>query len=140
MVRQDRQPAPSTPRHLELRLRATRKAASEARHAVRLLGLPPPLADDAELAISELVTNGVRHAGLGPHDPIRIAVDWSGAWLQVRVRDGPGPATVAASIRPAPGAESGWGLYLVNCLASRWGTTADGYWFELEHERSHSGG
>jgi anti-sigma regulatory factor (Ser/Thr protein kinase) len=140
VIGHDRQPAPSTPRHLQLRLRATRKAAAQARRALRLLGLPLPLVDDAELAISELVTNSVRHAGLGAHDPIRITMDWSGARLRVHVRDGPGPAMVSGSICPAPGAESGWGLYLVDCLASRWGTTADGYWFEVEHERAHSGG
>jgi two-component sensor histidine kinase len=37
------------------------------------------------LAVSELVTNSVRHAGLAPDDLIRITVDWSGARLKVRV-------------------------------------------------------
>jgi hypothetical protein len=50
-----------------------------------------------------------------------------------------GPAAVSGSIRPAPGAESGWGLYLVDRLASRWGTSAGGYWFELGHEQPGQG-
>ena len=33
--------------------------------------------------------------------------------------------------RPSLG-ESGWGLYLVETLASRWGHGAGRYWFELE--------
>jgi len=41
---------------------------------------------------------------------------------------------VSGSIRPAPGAESGWGLYLVDRVASRWGTSAHGYWFELHQD------
>jgi anti-sigma regulatory factor (Ser/Thr protein kinase) len=136
VVNLDRQSA-SPLRRLELTVRATRKAPSEARRALRQLGLPLPLADAARLAVSELVTNSVRHAGLGRGDLIRITADWSGTRLRVQVRDGGGgtrPAQVSGSIRPAPGAESGWGLYLVDRLTSRWGTHADGYWFELQHE------
>jgi anti-sigma regulatory factor (Ser/Thr protein kinase) len=122
---------------------ATRKAAANARGALRELGLPLPLADDAQLAVSELVTNSVRHAGLAPDDRIRVTVDWSGARLKVHVRDGRrslGPAVVSGSMRPAPGAESGWGLYLVDRVASRWGTTTDGYWFELHQDPPGPGG
>ena len=121
-----------------MRVRATRNASSEARRALRQLALPRPLAHDALLLISELVTNSVRHARLGPDDLIRIMVDWSGTRLRVHVRDRPRgeqPPWVPESIRPAPGAESGWGLYLVDNLASRWGVDADGYWFELRSDR-----
>jgi anti-sigma regulatory factor (Ser/Thr protein kinase) len=136
VARHDRQAASDTPRRLDLSIQATRRAASEARRALRQLELPLPLANDAQLAVSELVTNSLRHAGLGPEDLIRITVDWSGERLKVRVRDrgrGPPSSPVAGSIRPAPGAESGWGLYLVDRLASRWGT-GGGYWFELRHD------
>jgi anti-sigma regulatory factor (Ser/Thr protein kinase) len=134
LVNLDRQPTPHSARRLQLRVRATRRAPAEIRRALRRLGLPPPLADDAQLAVSELVSNSVRHAGLGPDDLIGITADWSGTRLRVHVRDGgraERPARVSGSIRPNPGAESGWGLYLVDCLTSRWGTAADGYWFEL---------
>jgi anti-sigma regulatory factor (Ser/Thr protein kinase) len=103
-----------------------------ARRALRRLGLPGQLAHDALLLISELVTNSVRHAGLGPDDRIDITADWSGTRLRVQVRDRGRPERPELSVvRPTPGAESGWGLYLVDRLASRWGTTPDGYWFEL---------
>ncbi len=133
MARHQRKTAPDTPRRLDTSVRATRKAAWQARHALRRLGLPGPLGEHAELLLSELVTNSVRHVGLREDDLIRITADWSETRLKVQVRGGRGvlPAPVSGSIRPAPGAESGWGLYLVNRLASRWGTAAGGYWFEL---------
>ena len=134
MARHHQQTAPDTPRCLDFRLRATRTAPTRARRALSQLQLPHPLAFDAQLLVSELVSNSVRHAGLGRDDLIRVTADWSGDRLRVHVRDGARPtraSPVAGSIRPAPGAESGWGLYLVDRLASRWGTDTDGYWFEL---------
>jgi anti-sigma regulatory factor (Ser/Thr protein kinase) len=104
--------------------------------------LPLPLAFDAQLLVSELVSNSVRHAGLGRDDLIRVTADWSGERLRVHVRDRGRPrraSLVVGSIRPAPGAESGWGLYLVDRLASRWGTSAGGYWFELRDDQPHPG-
>jgi anti-sigma regulatory factor (Ser/Thr protein kinase) len=137
-----RQAASPTVRRLDVSIRATREAAAKARRVLRQLALPLPLAGDAQLAVSELVTNSVRHAGLAPDDLIRVTVDWSGARLKVHVRDGGRgvrPTTVSGSIRPTPGAESGWGLYLVDRVASRWGTSADGYWFELRQEPPRPG-
>jgi anti-sigma regulatory factor (Ser/Thr protein kinase) len=143
VVGHHRQAASHALRRLDVRLRATRQAAAKARGALRELELPLPLANDAQLAVSELVTNSVRHAGLAPTDLILVTVHWSGARLKVHVRDGRrsvGPAVVSGSIRPVPGAESGWGLYLVDRVASRWGTSAHGYWFELHQEPPHPGG
>jgi two-component sensor histidine kinase len=136
-------PAPDAgqPRRVRLRLRPTRATVAQARRAMRGLALPSPLAEHAELLVSEVVTNSVRHAGLDPREFIHLTADWSGTRLRVHVRDRPGhlPA-VSESIRPAPGAESGWGLYLVDRLATRWGTTADGYWFELRPGPRRPGG
>jgi anti-sigma regulatory factor (Ser/Thr protein kinase) len=143
VVGHHRQAAPNIPRRLDVSIPATRKAAAKARGTLSKLDLPLPLANDAQLAVSELVTNSVRHAGLAPDDLIRITIDWSGARLKVHVRDGRRgvrPAVVWGSIRPAPGAESGWGLYLVDRVASRWGTSADGYWFELRQDPPRQGG
>ena len=129
--------------HLRLRVRASVTAPAQARHALRRLGLPPAIADDGELLLSELVTNSVRHAGLGPDDPIQLTAVFSGTRLTVHVRDrdrSRRPGVASGSIRPSPAAESGWGLYLVDRLASRWGTEPGGYWFELRHEPSRPGG
>jgi anti-sigma regulatory factor (Ser/Thr protein kinase) len=138
-----RQATPNLPRRLDVRIPATRQAPATARRALSKLALPLPLAIDAQVAISELVSNSVRHAGLGPDDLIRVTADWSGTRLRVHVRDrrrSGRPTGVAGSLRPAPGAESGWGLYLVDHFTSRWGTSADGYWFELQQEPPRPGG
>jgi anti-sigma regulatory factor (Ser/Thr protein kinase) len=142
VARHHQQPAPDTPGRLDFRLRATRTAPTRARRALSQLPLPLPLAFDAQLLVSELVSNSVRHAGLGRDDLIRVTADWSGHRLLVHVRDGGRPrrgSPVVGSIRPAPGAESGWGLYLVARLASRWGTSAGGYWFELRGDQPNPG-
>ena len=142
MAGHHQQTAPGAPGRLDIRLRPTRTAQLRARRALGQLRLPLPLAFDAQLLVSELVSNSVRHAGLGRDDLIRVTADWSGDRLLVHVRDGGAPrraSPVVGSIRPAPGAESGWGLYLVDRLASRWGTTAGGYWFELRGEQPPQG-
>ena len=142
MARHHQQAAPDTPRRLDFSLRPTWTAPTEARRGLGQLRLPLPLAFDAQLLVSELVSNSVRHAGLDRDDLIRVTADWSGDRLLVQVRDGGRPtraSPVSGSIRPAPGAESGWGLYLVDRLASRWGTRAGGYWFELRGDQPHPG-
>jgi anti-sigma regulatory factor (Ser/Thr protein kinase) len=142
VARHHQQTAPDTPRRLNFSLPASWTAPTKARRALSQLQLPLPLAFDAQLLVSELVSNSVRHAGLGRDDLIRVTADWSGDRLMVHVRDGGRPrgaSPVAGSIRPAPGAESGWGLYLVDRLGSRWGTTGGGYWFELRPDQPHPG-
>jgi anti-sigma regulatory factor (Ser/Thr protein kinase) len=74
-----------------------------------------------ELVVSELVTNSVRHAGLEPHDRIGLVATRSPGGIRIEVWDaGPGfvpPAPEPTSLKR----ESGWGLYLVDRLADRWG-------------------
>lgn len=108
---------------------------AEVRRTFAGLGLPDSLVEDAQLLVSELVANSIQHAGLGPDDRIRITARWSGRRLHVDVYDrspSSAPSSVSAVIRPPPGSESGWGLYLVDRLSSRWGSSAGRYWFELE--------
>ena len=112
-----------------------------ARHAVA--GLAPYLdkgvADNAELLVSELVTNSVRHAGLPGEASIEFSVRASAEVLMVEVADGgqgfdhsvtPRPRIVSGVAEP-----SGWGLFLVDQIADRWGAVQmDGetrVWFEL---------
>ncbi len=127
------------PGRVRLGMLPTWTAAWQARRALSRLDLPPPIAQTGALLVSELVTNSVRHAGLAPGQRIQLTADWSGTRLKVHVRDGvrgrgARPAAVSGSIRPTPGGESGWGLYLVDRLASRWGLDAGGYWFELRND------
>ena len=122
----------------ELRVTALPENVVEVRRALDGLDLPAGLLDDAKLLATELVTNSIRHAGLRPDETIHFTAERRPGVLRVTVRDHTeerGPAPVAGSIRPAPGAESGWGLYLMDRIAQRWGTSLRGgssYWFELE--------
>lgn len=98
--------------------------------------LPASLAEGVRAAlrllVSELVTNSVRHVAGSPQ-PVELAVRIGAREIRVEVRDGgagfePG--------KPEPrGADGGFGLYLVERMASRWGVdTQDGtrVWFELD--------
>jgi anti-sigma regulatory factor (Ser/Thr protein kinase) len=120
---------------IDVRLASNAWAPWKARRAIKDLGLPAPMHDDALLLVSELVTNCFRHAGLGSEGTIEIRLTRSGNHLRVEVSGLPssdlaGP--LAGAIRPRPGARSGWGLYLVDRLAVRWGSAPGRYWFELE--------
>ena len=125
---------------LELTVPADLSALAEVRRSFDAFGLPPRVRDEAQLLVTELLSNSIRHAALRADERIRIWAGWSGRRLKVIVRDRDNskpsqPVGIAGSIRPAPGAESGWGLFIVNRLATRWGAIHDGgsgYWFELD--------
>ena len=135
MTNAARLPERGTP-PLQLAVSADPRSLREVRWALEGLGLSDLMLRDAVLLTTELVSNSVRHAGLGADDLIHVHVDRDDGTVRVSVRDGgtwaPADGTVG-SIRPSPGAESGWGLYLVDKLATRWGTHhGGGFWFELE--------
>ena len=124
-------------------------AASVARHAVSGLApyLDPVVAENAELLVSELVTNSVRHAGLPEEASIEFSVRASSEVLMVEVADAgqgfdhaspPGPRVAAGVAEP-----SGWGLFLVDRLSDRWGAVEmDGetrVWFELRPGATRGG-
>ena len=121
---------------LERELAVTPEAAAEARHMLDVLSgqLPDGRMRDVRLLVSELVTNAVRHADLAAGDVIGLVVDVSRRTLRVEVHD-PGGGFVPSTPSPDPERTSGWGLYLVEELADRWGV--DSYeqtlvWFELD--------
>jgi anti-sigma regulatory factor (Ser/Thr protein kinase) len=127
---------------LDLRVRASSESLADVRRSLGSLAIPPELLDDAKVLVSELVGNSVKHSGLRADEFVRVTADWSGVRLRVAVHDRPrDPASpsVVGAIRPRPGAESGWGLFIVDRLASRWGTDSAGYWFELDGDRNALG-
>jgi anti-sigma regulatory factor (Ser/Thr protein kinase) len=126
---------------LRLELPARPECLPEVRRALEDLDLSEPFLEDAQLLTTELVSNSIRHAGLGPDDVIVVTITCVAATLRVTVQDGGTRSLpehiLAGSIRPSPTGRSGWGLYLVDKLATRWGTNIAGrvgFWFELEAE------
>lgn len=120
--------------------RAPRAARAEIRD--HLDGrVPAPLVADVELLVSELATNSVRHGGTDEARELLLEVE-VGPGERVRVRlcdDGVGFADVPAG--PRADGSGGYGLVLLEQLASRWGTDRDGafcVWFELDAERAPS--
>ena len=72
--------------------------------------------DEAQLLVSELVTNAVRYGG----PPVLVRVDCDGsAGLQVSVSDGNPRPPVRKDV--APEAEGGRGVALVDIISDRWG-------------------
>ena len=137
-MRPDRRASSQSERGLDFLVPASPDELRRVRKALDDLGVPPALLHDARLLLNELVTNSIRHSGLGPQDAIRIRAEWSGTRLRVDVYDRAGrsrPSRVIGAIRPSAGAQSGWGLYVVDRVASRWGAVPGRYWFELDLDR-----
>lgn len=122
---------------LDLRLPSRPRAAFAARHSLSGLEgfVEPGLLENLQLLVSELVTNSYLHGRLGAEGWIRLTVSASSASVRVEVID-PG-----ACFAPRPGApaggEAGWGLFLVDRIAHRWGVLEDEdglthVWFEID--------
>jgi anti-sigma regulatory factor (Ser/Thr protein kinase) len=118
---------------ISIRLSGGPEAAAKARRELSKLrgDLDPPLMETLRLLVTELVSNSVRHA----HTQtvvLRVLVGRSLVLTEV-TDEGPGFDPAAA---PAPDSESGWGLFLVERLAHRWGVNrapeATRVWFELQ--------
>ena len=123
----------------ELRLRPEPAAPSLARAAIAAAasGMPAVVVADAELLTSELVSNAVRHAELDPSQEIVVRIVADGD-VRVEVVD-QGPPFEPDLRRPASGS-SGWGLLLVDAVATSWGVDREGsgnrVWFEVGTRRS----
>jgi anti-sigma regulatory factor (Ser/Thr protein kinase) len=117
---------------LRLRLPGGPEAAARARRELAKLrgDLDAPLMETLRLLVTELVTNSVRHARADTV-VLRVLVGRSSVWTEV-TDEGPGFELHGASARED---RSGWGLFLVERLAQRWGVNQDGggtkVWFEL---------
>ena len=124
---------------LDVELPARVTMLSQVRSVLADLPLPAPVLTDARLLVSELVANSMRHAGLGPDDLIHVTAEVTRGCLRVDVIDGGrcGTRTSPGRTRPRPEAESGWGLFLVETLSTRWGHDPGRFWFELEFEPDH---
>ena len=122
---------------IELMLRGGSAPACQARERVAALNGMTPRSVRAVvlLLLTELVTNAVRHGGASSGLPVevvvarsprglRVAVTYPGAGFEWRDRE-----------RTAVCEASGYGLFLVDRMASRWGIEREQssatVWFEL---------
>jgi len=91
---------------------------------------------DAELLTSEVVSNAVRHARLDPSQEIVVRIVADG-FVRVEVAD-PGPP-FDVDLREPSTDSSGWGLLLLDMIATSWGVELEGsgkrVWFEVGARR-----
>ncbi len=110
------------------------QAVGAARRLLIREGLDPDLDHTVCLLVSEIVTNSVRHANMGPRDRIVLAARLTPDFARVEVRDsGPG---FDPEVRHGTG---GLGLRMLDTLSSRWGVDSDDsgtrVWFEVDRRR-----
>ena len=111
------------------------RAAPAARQAIASLSeqVPGDTLYQLNLLVTELVTNAVRHAGIGPASSVGLEVTVGEAVIYVAVTD-PGVGFDADVGVPDPLDEGGRGLFLVQQIAKRWGVENEHgtrVWFEL---------
>jgi anti-sigma regulatory factor (Ser/Thr protein kinase) len=119
---------------LSLRLPGDKEAAAKARRALSNLrgDLDPPLMETLRLLVTELVTNSVKHTS-AETVVLKVLVGRNAVWTEV-TDEGPGFDPVKTR-RASRKDHTGWGLFLVERLAERWGVNqerdATKVWFEL---------
>ncbi|MFG2236960.1 ATP-binding protein [Streptomyces sp. NPDC048734] len=74
--------------------------------------------DEAQLCVSELVSNVITH--VGPGTPAVLAVSMNGAYLRVEVHD-PDTRALPTLLDAKADSEGGRGMALVDAVAARWG-------------------
>jgi anti-sigma regulatory factor (Ser/Thr protein kinase) len=120
---------------LTVRIAGGPDAAVRARRAVTNLrgDIDPSVRDTLRLLVTELVANSVRHARA---DALTLRVVVGPRAVLTEVTDS-GPGFDPASTGAPRDDHSGYGLFLVERLADRWGVARAGrstrVWFELAH-------
>jgi anti-sigma regulatory factor (Ser/Thr protein kinase) len=124
-------------RNIDVQLASTAGSVGEARARLEALrgAVDDDLLDDLRLLVSEVVTNSVRHADAGPNDAVGLHVVAEPTRVRAEIVDAGGGFEPPVRA-PAAGAGSGWGLFLVERVADRWGVDhLDGHtrvWFEID--------
>jgi len=118
-------------------------AATAARLALDNLDaeLDPVLAQDLRLLVTEAVKNSVQHADVGPNDSIGLTISVRSDLVRIEVTD-EGPGFEPDASRPDEDEVSGWGLFLIDQLADRWGVVHDNgtkVWFEVARSEHRPG-
>ena len=100
-------------------------------------GLPDQVLSDVMLCVTELVTNSVQHPRVHGDRDVEMSLRLTDEGIRVRVGDR------GAGFEPNPrrerGANGGYGLYIVELLADRWGVERGDLtwvWFEIDLQGS----
>ena len=101
-------PAPTAP--VEARTEVTERLAES---------LGKRALEDVRLLVTELITNALRHGSLNRGDRVSVRAEVDDGVVRIEVTD-PGCAGPVALRSPGPRG-GGYGLYLVEQLARRWG-------------------
>jgi anti-sigma regulatory factor (Ser/Thr protein kinase) len=119
---------------LELERNVHAPALARAEIAARCdeLELGGSLCQSLILLVSEVVSNAVRHSAGDPQKPVKLLATFGERTIRVIVSD----AGVGFTPRPRDPARThdGYGLYLLEKVATRWGVESRGdtkVWFEL---------
>jgi len=129
----------SRPVDLSVSLPPIPESAIRARHTIHAAfadRLDPGTIQDAELLVTELVTNAVRHAALRPGDSISVRVRSGDDSLCIEVSD-PGIGFEHQPVEPHIDKEGGFGLFLLDRMSTSWGVAnpPTRVWFELASPR-----
>jgi len=100
--------------------------------------IEPSALASAQLLVTELVSNSLRHSGSVDGDVVVVSVELTVEWFRVGVLDSGSDAAIA--VRPADmQSGGGFGLNLVRMLSERWGVEYVGsggtqVWAQLRRE------
>jgi anti-anti-sigma factor len=112
--------------HLDVTYAATPASVPIARAAFadRFSDIPPDSLSDGKVLVTELVTNAIRH-GAHPEGWVRLVVRDLDRMVRIEVTDSGDLDGHPAMQNPRPGQVGGWGLHVVDRLATRWGVTTE---------------
>lgn len=123
-------------RELSVRFDRGPTAACAARNALLALDerVDAKVLDDIRLLVSELVTNAIRHADAPVGGEVALDVTIEANLVRVEVAD-PGQGFEPQPRDNEMDRPGGWGLYLVDRIADRWGVIRNRMnrvWFEVD--------
>ena len=118
---------PDPQRSISLRIPGGNDASTRARrwvHAQLAGHIPAATESDAALLVSELVTNSVVHANVGPWRALTVELTTLDDRLRIAVTD-PGSRLRPCMLPPDPETPGGLGLLVVDELCDTWGASQD---------------
>lgn len=133
---------PVAANHIHVQFESGPAAAGWARNALLALDqrIEQVLLADVRLLVSELVTNSVRHSQMPATDTVDLDVSVDSRTIRVEVCDS-GPGFEPRPRQPGQSKAGGWGLFLVERLADRWGVASNHVthvWFEIDLGRARA--